>query len=620
MDGGGQSLTSVTEMSLHAIAEQGELAPSSLARHAEAADLIVAHLAALGVQHIFGVPGGNVEPLYNALARSARLGGPCPVVARHEAGAAYMADGYARETGRLGVCCATSGPGATNLLTGVACAYDNGVGMLVITGQPRLPLFGRRALQESSCTGINTVGMFDHCTRYNTLVSHVDQLEHKLVTALSRLHQKPNGPCHLAIPVDVLRSPVSPRYSISQIQALSRRPVVLDEGAVARLAQTCAQQLPAVVLIGSGCGGAMDLILKLLGQWRVPFVVAPDAKGLVDTTHPLYRGVFGFAGHDTAMRVMRHAQGPILAVGLAMGEWTSAAWSEHLLNTRLIHVDEVEDHFQTSPMASLHVLGNLRAVFTRLLALVHEPTDLPAMAYTPPADVEPCPVVQATGGQQGCMHPRQLMRELSRRMPAHTRYLADAGNSLAWAIHDLNVGPCGARTDGDTALMGQRHDHGHHEPSQSQEVWLRVLMDFAPMGWAIGAAIGVAQAQPVGPVVCITGDGSYLMNGQEITVAAQEGLTVIFVVLNDAALGMVKHGQRLSGAEPIAYELPDIDYAVMCQAMGIAAHVIRSPDDLDALDLPTILNRRGPTLLDVRIDGEAVPPMGLRVATLEARA
>src|SRR3954468_8739440 len=147
----------------------------------DAAELIVACLEKAGVEYVFGVPGGAVEPIYNALARSARRGGPRPVIARHEAGAAFMADGYARETGKLGVCVGTSGPGATNLITGVACAYSNHVPLLAITGQPALPYFGRGALQESACTGVNAVGMFGHCTRYNSLVSHVDQVETKVV-------------------------------------------------------------------------------------------------------------------------------------------------------------------------------------------------------------------------------------------------------------------------------------------------------------------------------------------------------------------------------------------------------------------------------------------------------
>jgi acetolactate synthase-1/2/3 large subunit len=203
--------------------------------------------------------------------------------------------------------------------------------------------------------------------------------------------------------------------------------------------------------------------------------------------------------------------------------------------------------------------------------------------------------------------PQRLMRELSRRFPPGTRFLADAGNSAAWAIHYLQPHEC---------REIQRHDDGLQRRGDAG--WLRVLMDFAPMGWAIGAAIGVARSAPSGPVVCITGDGSYLMNGQEISVAQAEGLTVVFVVLNDGALGMVKHGQRLAGAEPTAFGLPAVDYRLQAESMGIPGHVIRSPEDFAALDMAAIVARPGPTLLDVRIDGEEVPPIGLRMKTLGA--
>ena len=177
----------------------------------EVGDLIVSYLEQIGVDYVFGIPGGAIEPLYNALARSERKGGIRSVVARHETGAAFMADGYARNSGKLGVCCATAGPGATNLITGVASAYDNHSPLLVITAQTALENFGRNAAQESGDTGIKTVAMFEQCTHYSTLVSHVNQLEQKLASAIMTAFRSPMGPAHLSIPLDVLRhaSPVN---------------------------------------------------------------------------------------------------------------------------------------------------------------------------------------------------------------------------------------------------------------------------------------------------------------------------------------------------------------------------------------------------------------------------
>jgi acetolactate synthase-1/2/3 large subunit len=590
----------------------------------EAATLIVSYLEALGVEYVFGVPGGAIEPLYNALAVSMRRGGPRPVLARHEAGAAFMADGYARETGRLGVCCATSGPGATNLLTGVACAFDNSVPMLAITGQPALPLFGRGALQESACTGVNTVGMFRHCTRYNTLVSHADQLENKLIRALMQASQPPHGPAHLSIPVDILRSPVQQQHSPQVLKALLSKPSLVDDEAIRALAATIQRSRRMVLIIGGGCGEGVGAIVRFAELTGSAFVTTPDAKGLINPHHRLYRGVFGFAGHVSAQSALQDNVDLTLAIGTSLGEWTSGAWSDSVLNHRLIHIDENHEHLMRSPMAQQHVRGRILTVFERLLEWLPPP----APPETPPAlalhadhpRVDGVDISDAAKREapDTPIKPQRLMAELSRRFPPTTRFVADAGNSTAWAIHHLEL-----RNRRSSALsvarphdkdactsppIERRHDHAG---------WLRVLMDFAPMGWAIGAAVGIARAKPDCPVVCITGDGSYLMNGQEITVAAQEGLTVIFVILNDSALGMVKHGQRLAGAERIAFELPRIDYRLMAQAMGITGHVIESPEDFQALDMELILNRQGPTLLDVRIDGEEIPPMNLRMQTLD---
>lgn len=582
---------------------------------AEVADLIVAYLEQLGIEYVFGVPGGAIEPLYNALARSARRGGPRPVVARHEAGAAFMADGYARETGKIGVCCATSGPGATNLITGVACAHDNEIPLLVITGQPVLPAFGKRALQESSCTGINVLAMFRHCTLYNSLVSHPDQIEHKLVDALLHAARFPRGPTHLSIPLDIMRHPLPsaiPSYDIRP--KLSPRNM-FDQEAFAHLVERVDNAKKPVLLIGGWCGKAVPAILEFASRRQVPFVTTPDGKGLVPPRHPWHRGVFGFAGHISADAVLSDPDVDlILALGTTMNEWTSSGWSDSLLNNRLIHIDANDDHLMQSPMAALHVRGNLQTIFDRLLThLDSHPLPLQAAANAESAD----PLRFLTDGDKADLlvgttpiTPQRLMHELGKHFPPSTRYLADAGNSVAWSVHYL--------TPEDQRLQTRKGDGKGHAAKrrQSHGGWLRVTMDFAPMGWAIGGAVGTAMGNPDVPVVCLTGDGSMLMNGQEISVAVAERLTVIYVVLNDQALGMVKHGQRLAGAEPIGFELPPTDFAAMARAMGAEGITLHSPEDFAALDIKAMTQRKGPTLLDVHIDPEQVPPMNLRMRVL----
>ena len=587
----------------------------------DAADFIVAHLEDIGVEYVFGVPGGAVEPLYNALARSARRGGPKAVVARHEAGAAFMADGYARETGRIGVCIATSGPGATNLITGVACAYDNSVPMLVLTGQPPLHSFGKGALQESSCTGINTVGMLRHCTHYNSLVSHPEQLQAKLFNALMHATQPPLGPSHLSIPVDILRSPAAGNSLSDDFRALlDTAPALVDLQAVERLHAELQRARRPVFLVGDGCGEAIDAIMKLVSLCGAQFICTPDGKGFVNPRHPAWRGVFGFGGHESAEALMRSEPDLVIAFGTGFGEFSSGGWSSTLLNSRLVHVDQSERNLTRSLMARLHVRGRILSVCERLIDLMgsaEEEEASPNNVYTFRDRRSEQQAIEAMLHEPAKFHddsapvkPQRLMKALSQRCPPNTRFVADAGNSAAWAVHYLQ--PQDRRSTRAPTTVGpvrlnERRRHGS---------WLRVTMDFAPMGWAIGAAIGIAGGNRNCPVVCITGDGSYLMNGQEITVAQAMGLPVVFVVLNDGALGMVKHGQRLAGAEPIGFELPQVDYRLLAAALGIPGYVIRSAEDLDALDFDEIFSRKGPTMLDVRIDGEQVPPMNLRMRTL----
>ena len=615
------SISLVSSQSIRIVAE-----PEPVIAHVpEVADLLIAYLEQLGIEYVFGVPGGAIEPLYNAIARSSRRGGIRHILARHEAGAAYMADGYARETGKIGVCCSTSGPGATNLITGVASAYENNIPMLVITGQPALPSFGKNPLQESSCTGINTLSMFRHCTRYNSLVSHPKQIEAKLMSALQHAVRAPRGPAHLTFPVDVFRSPspqAAPSYDLRSLLAPSS---LVDNCAIDTLCELIERSSNVVMLIGSGCGEAIGPILQFGAMKGATFVTTPDGKGLVNPRHPLFRGVFGFGGHASAETALRDKSVDlILAIGTSMGEWNSGGWCESLLNERLAHIDESEEHLSRTPMARLHVRGRILSVFNRMIERQHnqrsndnaEHHRRRASHTTKDTEWDPLHMLAAPAkfdSEATPLTPQRLMRELGTRLPPSTRFLADTGNSVSWSVHYLH--PVADRRYSERRLGG-----GGRKISQGQRKsdggWLRVTMNFASMGWAIGGAIGTAAANPDVPGVCITGGGSMRMTGQEISVAVAERQNILFVVLNDRSLGMVKHGQRLAGAEQIGSELPPTDFAMLARALGADGITIRSPQELGALDLDAICKRGGPTLLDVHIDPDEIPPMNVRMRVL----
>ncbi len=576
------------------------------------ADLLIDYLEQLSVEYVFGIPGGAIEPLYDSLARSERRGGPRAIVSRHETSAVFMADGYHLLTGKLGVCCATTGPGATNLITGMACAAANNTPILAITAQTALNTFGNSAFQESSCTGINTVGMFEYCSKYNTLVSHIDQFERKLATAIMAAFQSPRGPVHLSIPMDVMRaSPkvLKPTYDLmKQIGS----PSLYDHQSVDQLCSLLDAAKNIVFVIGEGASEAIGSILDTAEHYNATLITTPHGKGLVSPYHPSFRGVIGFAGHESAREALRDEHLDLLiTIGTNLGEWASSGWDVSLLlNSRMVHVDEQTYNFSQSPMAKLHVQGRISTVFNYVL------TNCGAIKVSPSPHIESRKTNTNIHNLKKRhfklddekswldistpIKPQRLMHDLPKLCPSNTRYLADTGASFAWAIHYMH--PFERR------MRGSRNARGG---------LFRACLEFAPMGWAIGCAIGMAFAKPSDPVVCITGDGSLLMNGQEITVAIQEHLTIIFVILNDSALGMVKHGQKLTGAEEIGSMLPKVNFADMAKSMGANAYRIESPEQLDNLDFDEICKRKGPTLLDILIDVNEVPPIAMRTNVLK---
>ncbi len=624
------------------LTEIGSRGVPAVNRQRTYADLIVAYLAQIGVEYVFGVPGGAIEPFFNALAHQSQYdpseipSGLAPrvlsrktpratralqvIVARHEAGAAFMADGYARETGKLGVCCATTGPGTTNLITGVASAYADHIPMLVITAQTALPGFGGGALQESSSDAVDTVGMFQHCTCYNSLVSHPDQLERKLLKAMVSAYRKPGGPAHISIPVDIQGLAVEPGVEPCDIATLFRQPDVADTQSFDALCQALLKAHRVVLFLGSECRGSVDEIMQFAELMGAAIVTTPSGKGCIDAHHHLYRGVFGFAGHSGARDALLDDEVElVLAVGTSLDELATNGWdATALLNEKLIHIDATMENFIHSTMARLHVYGNLRTIFSDLIQVFtsvdrQEQNLFNGGPYSSGREASrqalsswQAPNSSVTFGtpkkvaldetekylsNEIPIKPQRLMGELSRRFPNNTRFVCDAGNSWAWATHYLHL------------------KQGGH---------FRTGMGYGAMTWAIGAAVGTALGNRSAPVVCITGDGSFLMSGQELTVAVQHRLPVIFVIMNDQALGMVKHGQRLGGGEPIGFELPPVDFAGVARAMGAQAYTIQGPDDFACIDMPAVCKASRPTLFDVYIDPEEVPPMQARMKVLRS--
>ena len=600
----------------------------------ELGDLLISYLEQLEVEYVFGIPGGAIEPLYNALARSEHRGGPRAVVARHETGAAFMADGYARNSGKLGVCCGTAGPGTTNLMTGVASAYDNHSPLLVITAQTAITNFGKRAAQESGDTGINTVAMFEHCTCYSTLVSHADQFERKLTSAIMHALQAPRGPAHLSIPLDVFRSKAAVNKPSYTLDNLFERKSLVDDESLNKLGHELLENGRAVFIVGEQCADAISTILDVALMLNIEIVTTPHAKGLVSPYHPLFRGVIGFSGHSTALETIgRRDTDLVVAIGTTLSETASNNWDECVLNNKLIHVDSVERNFAGSPMAKLHVHGDIAASFEKLLEYLNVKLTYDPSLEKRKTKIEKAEALGASGqitkrhfsmeNEEKCssnnspIKPQRLMNELPKLFPPNTHYLCDSGNSMVWSIHYLHPYDRRVKSRRFTSNVNNIIDHQRSSGRRVRNgsiFW--TCLEYGSMGWAIGSSIGTALACANDPVVCITGDGAMLMSGGDITVALQEKLNVVFIILNDAEYGMVKHGQRLGTGEPVAYKLPRINFVKWGKSMGIPGYYIHAPHDLEKLDIDKIINKPGPKILDVYVDPEEVPPIKNRLQAL----
>jgi len=569
-------------------------------------DLIVEYLEQFGVEYVFGVPGSPLGPLFDALARGERRGGPCAVLARHESGAAFMADGYARVSGRIGVCCSTTGPGATNLITGVASAYAEQVPMLVITSQTRIADFSRGSFQDSSSDGVDIMGMFGHCTRYSSMVTHPLQLEKKLAAALSAALGHPRGPAHLSIPADIFNAAAEGPLAYPGLYGLlAAEDAAVDDAALQRLEETISDVLRRggriALLVGHNGAGAGREITRFAELAGAKIATTPRGKPVIDPYHPLAAGVFGCSGHASARRALTDEKVELLlAVGTNLGEWSTSKWDSAVMNDRMVHIHSNRDAFARSPMAGMHVAGNIAAIFTRLSdrlerARAAGDAAFPAIAVSAPENKDRAgylpagipvlePDLYRPAGAGLPLRAPQIFAELIGCLPLDSRYFIDNSNSVPWSIHYFF----------------------HPRPEA-----YHLSIEFATMAWAIGAAVGSAFADPGAPTVCITGDGCYLMSGQEITVAVERQLPVLFVVLNDRAYGLIKHAHRLLGKEPVEYAIPTVDFAMMARAAGADAFTVRDSDELERLNWRAIAGLKRPMLLDVRIDPEARPPLAM---------
>jgi acetolactate synthase I/II/III large subunit len=541
------------------------------------ADQLVTRLAQLGIREYFGVPGGAIEPLFNALARQQARGAIGLTPMRSEAGAAFAADGFCRATGRMAVCTATTGPGTTNLITAVMSAHADRVPMLVLTPQVAAAKQGRGALQDSTSDGYDLERMLAECCRYSSVVTHPEQLPHKLARALDAAWGAPSGPVHLSFASDLLAQ----QHRLPSLAPLRVRSsgTLVDEPALGAMVHELRGARSPLFYIGDDAGPGAERAVATAARVGASVVTSPAGKRWVGHTDPVFRGVLGFSGHPAAARAVAEAD-LVLAFGATFDELSTNAWSCLPARIPLFSIDTHRLHAYRQAHAR-PVIAPVARVLDEIEA--HCP------ARTLPARASVRAPATPLGSEEGRVHPADLMGWLGQKLPRHVVVHVDAGNSFSWSTRYLE------RVRPDT---------------------YRVAMGAASMGWAIGAVVGAAIGTGQ-RTICVVGDGSMLMSGLELTVAVERRLPITYVVLNDSSLGMVRHGQRLASAESIAHEIAPVRFDKLAKACGARGRRIRSLQELERVQASWLSDDRGgPALIDVQIDPEAVPPMADRVLGL----
>ena len=562
-----------------------------------AVDIFLHHLKCEGVEVVFGIPGGLLYPFFDTVEADPdiRL-----VVSRHEEGAAFMADGYARTSGRLSVCAATGGPGATNLLTGVACAFADGVPMLVLTGQAASHALGKGAAQETSREDIDIVSIFRPVSKYSAMVTSASKLSHHLRRALRLALTGRPGPVHLNVPVDVWERALTEEW----FDPSTYRPPTstFDRDAVTRASGLLLEARHPVILAGAGTGisgaaGELASVAELLGA-RV--ATTPRGKGLFPEDHPLSLGVLGIAGHAQASETLFGDQVDVLmTVGASLNETTTTNWNDALLPSKaLLQCDIEPDPMGRNYPVDVPLLGDARTILGEIESILRErirggaePGSLWAEAPALAGGEERYRARELRDRGGAPMAPQRWRRLFNAVLPDDAIVFSDIGGHMLFNLHHLDI------RSGQSFVLN---------------------LGFGSMGHGTVAPIGAALAHPNRPVFAIIGDACMTMNGMELLTARACGARVVWLIENNNMHGVTWHAsQRLGhggrGLASVVYDQP-LDVAAIARGMGLPAWVVDAPECFEETLAQAVA--AAPSVIELRVDASIPPPMGGRVKSL----
>ncbi len=513
---------------------------------------IVRYLERLGVEYVFGIPGAHILPVFDSLYDS----GIRPVLAKHEQGASFMAGGYARQSGKVGVCIATAGPGATNLVTGLANASVDRLPVLALTGETPTYSFGKGALQESSGQGlcINQIDIFRGVTRYNGVVQRTDYLLNIFRSVTGILTSKSPGPVLLSFPYNVLKETVDDAlldhiHFSDRVKEAKETRVPVD--AVADLLK--AARHPVVIAgYGSVLSGAEASIGRFSSKLNIPIATTLKARGILPESSERSLGVLGITSNELAFRYITEKADLMIVAGASFGERTSYNWNAGLLNgKKLVQIDNDETQINKVFVADAAIHADVKAVFESLL----DETDSAGIA---PKEMEEAAAYKI----------RYRNHDVNgNEFRLISRFLQNLNNHFSGDVSIFD----------DNIIYMQRFC----DVSKTRSYFPN--SGISSLGHAVPAAIGAKLATGK-PVVAVLGDGGFQMCCMEIMTAVNYHIPVTVVLLNNSALGLVRKNQFYNyGGRFIASEFTNPDYRKLADSFHINYFRVASDDEADGV-------------------------------------
>jgi acetolactate synthase-1/2/3 large subunit len=554
--------------------------------HYTGATLLTRLLERQGITLLSGIPGGAILPFYDALHGS----GLTHVLARHEQGAGFIAQGMARATGRAAVCVATSGPGATNLLTAIADARMDSVPLVAITGQVPQSLIGTDAFQE-----VDTYGLTVPITKHNFLVRSPAELLAVVPLAFELAESGRPGPVVIDLPKDVQNAAIE--VADADLPAPGRRqPVAACPGdRIDALARLLAGAARPVLYLGGGviASGASEHARALARRLGAPVVSSLNALGAMPDGDPHFLGMLGMHGSRATHLVLDGAE-VVFAIGARFDDRATGKVAEFCPRATIAHVDIDSAEIGKIKQAFLGLVGDAAEVLGRLLGRLtpvpapDEPTAARAAWLAQARELRAAHPLRHPAPAAEPLHPVNLCRFLGAALPEDAIITTDVGQHQMWVAQAYPF---------------------------RQPRTLLTSGGLGTMGFGLPAAIGAALAAPGRRVACISGDGSFLMNVQELATLADHDLPVAVLVFNNAQLGLVRQQQELFYGRRFAASRFDTgpDFAALARAFGVRGHRLAANARDPLGEIAAALAQPGPCVLDIAVTETAnvlpmVPP------------